>query len=41
VIVYKHIGPITEQSLNEKILPLLRELKQVATPAVAGAASQR
>ena len=28
VIRYKHIGPITEQALREKIVPLVRELQK-------------
>ncbi len=28
VIRYKHIGPITEESLRDKILPLVRELQK-------------
>lgn len=27
-IAYKHIGPVTAQSLNEKLLPLIRQLQQ-------------
>jgi cytochrome c biogenesis protein CcmG/thiol:disulfide interchange protein DsbE len=27
VIRYKHIGPITEQALAQKIMPLVRELR--------------
>jgi len=27
VIRYKHIGPVTVQSLTDKILPLINELK--------------
>lgn len=28
VIRYKQIGPLTEEALNEKILPLIRELQK-------------
>jgi cytochrome c biogenesis protein CcmG/thiol:disulfide interchange protein DsbE len=28
VIRYKHIGPVTEEALRDKILPLIRELQQ-------------
>jgi cytochrome c biogenesis protein CcmG/thiol:disulfide interchange protein DsbE len=27
VIRYKHIGPVTRQALDEKILPLVKELE--------------
>jgi len=30
IIRYKHIGPVTDQSLKEKILPLVRDLKKEA-----------
>ena len=38
-IRYKHIGPISVEVLNDKILPLVREL-QSATPPPPGRAVQ-
>ncbi|MFT3732631.1 MAG: DsbE family thiol:disulfide interchange protein [Hyphomicrobium sp.] len=32
-VIYKHVGPITEDSLNSKLLPVIAKAKAEATPA--------